>query len=52
MLLDSSESQLANGHASSTALLAEPVVTTSRPLNRKDRRARQRLLERKLRKAK
>jgi len=52
MLLDSSESQAINGHASSVALLDQPAATTARPLSRKERRARQRMLERKLRKAK
>lgn len=52
MLLDSSEMQPTNGHASTAALLGEPAVGSNRPLNRKERRARQRLLERKLKKAK
>jgi len=52
MLLDSSELQSANGCASATALLGEPPVGPRRPLSRKERRARQRILERKLRKAK
>ena len=52
MLLDSSEMQPINSHASTTALLDQPVAAPARPLSRKERRARQRLLERKLRKAK
>ena len=52
MLLDSSEMETTNGHASATALFGEPGQATSRPLSRKERRARQRILERKLRKAK
>jgi len=52
MQLDSSEMRPSNGHASATDLLDQPPAGTARPLSRKERRARQRLLERKLRKAK
>ena len=52
MLLDSSEMETTNGHASATSLLDQPIAASARPMSRKERRARQRLLERKLRKAK
>ena len=52
MLRDSSEMRPINSHASATALLDQSAAASSRPLSRKERRARQRLLERKLRKAK
>jgi hypothetical protein len=50
MLLEEPEGVSPNGHSSgNSALLGKPAVA---PLNRKERRARQRMLERKLRKAK
>jgi len=52
MLLDTSEMRPSNGHASATDLLDQPPAALARPLNRQERRARQRLLERKLKKAK
>ena len=52
MLLEEPMEAPQNGHSSGTALLGKPAVAPSRPLNRKERRARQRMLERKLRKAK
>jgi len=42
----------ANGMQIEAPALAEPVAAPRRPLNRQERRARQKLLERKLRKAK
>ena len=50
MLLEEPEGAPQNGHSSGrSAQLGKPAVA---PLNRKERRARQRMLERKLRKAK
>jgi len=52
MLLEEPEGAPQNGHSSSyTALLGKPGKPAVAPLNRKERRARQRMLERKLRKA-